>query len=182
MIRSPMRITRENTNDFFGRLQIDPPWIMIRKHFERLQEHLSRRRVSLSDPAMFHAADDVIVLTPDYPPCHVIVPGASADPCAQVDALKCPECHRSFTQAGPLKCHMREVHSIPCFIEDVFSALRDATNGHPICSHYAHSFTDIYRLRDHINRRICLQFNPAKDCIVSICDRPCATSPFQAFF
>ena len=172
MIRSPVHITRENTNDFFGRLQIDPAWIMIRKHFERFQEHLSRRRVSLSDPAIFHAADDVIALTPDYPPCHVIVPGASADPCAQADVLKCAECHRSFAQAGPLKRRMREIHSVPCHIEDVFSGLRDTTNGYPTYSHCARSFTDMYRLRDRINRRACLQFNPAKDCIAPICDRP----------
>ena len=172
MTRSPAHITRENTSDFFGRLQIDPPWIMLRKHFERLQEPLSQCRVSLSDPAMSHAADDVTVLTPDYPPCHVIAPGATADPCAQVDALECPECHRSFTQAGPLKRHMREFHSIPYYIEDVFNALRDTTNGYPTCLHCARSFTDMYRLRDHINRRVCLQFNLAKDCIVPICDRP----------
>ena len=172
MTRSPVHITRENTSDFFRRLQIDPPWIMLHKQFERLKEHLSQRRVTLSDPAMSHAADDVTVLTPDYPPCHIIIRGATADPCAQVDDLKCPECHRSFAQAGPLKRRMREYHSIPCHIEDVFVALRDTTNGYPTCSHCARSFTDMYRLRDHINRRACMQFNSAKDRNAPICDRP----------
>ena len=30
----------------------------------------------------------------------------------------------------------------------------------------------MYRLRDHINRRVYLQFDPAKETIALICDRP----------
>ena len=46
------------------------------------------------------------------------------------------------------------------------------TNGYPICAHCYKSFIDLYPLRDHINRRVCLHFDPAKDCIVPICNRP----------
>ena len=118
------------------------------------------------------SVDDVTAYTPDYATCIIPCHTPDADPCAQVGTLKCPECDRTFLQAGPWKRPMRTYHSIPCNIEDLFVALRDMTNGHPICAHCHKSFTDVYRLRDHINRRVCTHFDPAKDCIVPICDRP----------
>lgn len=61
-------------------------------------------------------------------------------------------------QQEPWKRHIRSYHQIPCQIGDIFIVLRDLVN--------------MYRLRDHINHRICLQFNPTKDSIAPISDRP----------
>ena len=121
---------------------------------------------------MHASVDDVIAKTLDYAECIIPQPTLDVNPCAQVGTLKCPECDRTFLQAGPWKRHMRIYHSIPCNIEDLFVALRDMTNGYPICAHCYKSFIDLYPLRDHINRRVCLHFDPAKDCIVPICNRP----------
>ena len=121
---------------------------------------------------MHASVDDIIAKTPDYAECIIPQPTLDVNPCAQVGTLKCPECDRTFLQAGPWKRHMRIYHSIPCNIEDLFVALRDMTNGYPICAHCYKSFIDLYPLRDHINRRVCLHFDPAKDCIVPICNRP----------
>ena len=60
----------------------------------------------------------------------------------------------------------------PCEPDDLYNPLRDAWNGRPICSHCSHSFVDFYRLRDHINRRVCISFNPAQELIIPIVARP----------
>ena len=60
----------------------------------------------------------------------------------------------------------------PCELDDLYNPLRDAWNGRPICSHCSHSFVDFYRLRNHINRRVCISFNPAQELIIPIVARP----------
>lgn len=111
-------------------------------------------------------------LTPAYPTCHIPIPTIDADPCAHAGDLQCPDCSRTFTQAGPWKRYMRSYHQIPCQIEDIFVIFRDTTSGFPTCAHCTKHFAYMYRLHDYINRRVCLQFNPAKDRIVPINDRP----------
>ena len=115
---------------------------------------------------------DAGVHVPDYPETHIPVPSTHSDPCTQVSVLKCHECHRTFTQVGPYKRHLREYHQIPCIQEDLYNPLRDTTNGHPTCRHCNKKFTDFFRLRDHINKRVCLLFNALQDQIVPIYDRP----------
>ena len=55
--------------------------------------------------------------------------------------------------------------------DDIYNPLRDAWNGRPICNYCVHSFVDFYRLRDHINRRVCTSFNPAQESITPIAAR-----------
>lgn len=68
-------------------------------------------------------------LTPAYPTCHIPIPTIDADPCAHAGDLQCPDCSRTFTQAGPWKRYMRSYHQIPCQIEDIFVIFRDTTSG-----------------------------------------------------
>ena len=117
MARSPVHLTREPTRDFFARLQLDPPWIMLQKQFARLQLQLSQRRPTFSADAMSTDTDDVIALTPDYPQCQLLEPAPSADPCAQVGDLRCPECRRAFHQAGPLKRSVSPGASRPVHVD-----------------------------------------------------------------
>ena len=86
--------------------------------------------------------------------------------------MACPECHRTFQQAGTLKRHKRQVHQVPCEPDDIFQPLRDAWQGRSICTHCLHVFVDFYRLRDHINKHICPRFDPAQESIVPIINRP----------
>ena len=87
-------------------------------------------------------------------------------------AVACPECHRTFQQAGTPKRHMRQVHQVTCMPDDLFLPLRDAWQGRSICTHCSHVFVDFYRLRDHINKHICPRFEPAQQSIVPIINRP----------
>ena len=60
---------------------------------------------------------------------------------------------------------MRKCHQIPCLIEDLFRPLQDAMDGRAICRHYHKQFVDIYKIRSHINIRICLHFDVTKEAI-----------------
>ena len=66
---------------------------------------------------------------------------------------------------------MRTAHQIPCHIEDLFDPLRDSFEGKATCRHCHKQPADIYRLRYHINAKVCLQFDPHKETIVPIADR-----------
>ena len=169
---APVHLTRIPTQDFFHSLGLSPPWHMLQTHFDRLVHSLSHRRSHLRASAMSTMPSDAGVHVPDYPETHIPIPSTHSDPCTQVPVLKCHECHRAFTQAGPYKRHLREHHWIPCIQEDLYNPLRDTTNGHPICRHCNKKFTDFFRLRDHINKRVCLFFNALQDQIVPICNGP----------
>ena len=121
---------------------------------------------------MDESVEDVCVTVPVYPEAQISPPLRDSMHMPQEPVLRCPECARAFTQARSYKRHLREYHQIPCHPEDLFLPLRDALNGHSTCRHCLKQFTDFYRLRDHINKRVCLSFDPAKDTIVPICDRP----------
>ena len=86
--------------------------------------------------------------------------------------MACPECHRTFQQAGTLKRHTRQVHQVPCEPDDIFQPLRDAWQGRSICTHCSHVFVDFYRFRDHIKKHTCPRFDPAQESIVPIINRP----------
>ena len=169
---APVHLTRIPTQDFFHSLGLPAPWHMLQRHFDRLVQALHSRRSHLQGSAMSSQPSDAGAHVPAYPETPIPIPQSCTDPCTQIPALKCHECHRAFTQAGPYKRHLREHHQIPCHQEDLYNPLRDTTNGHPICRHCTKKFTDFYRLRDHINKRVCLLFNAAQDQIVPIRDRP----------
>ena len=111
---APVHLTRVPTQDFFDSFGLEPPWILLQRHHDRLVLALSHRRSHLLGSAMSTSATDVGTHVPDYPEIHIPFPQTSADPCSQVPILKCHECHRAFTQAGPYKRHLREHHQIPC--------------------------------------------------------------------
>ena len=169
---APVHLTRVPTQVFFNSLGLPAPWTMLQNHFDRLVFTLARRRSHLQGVAMSSEPQDAGVHVPDYPVTSIPIPQPHTDPCTQVPVLKCHECHRAFTQAGPYKRHLREQHQIPCNQEDLYNPFRDTTNGYPTCRHCSKKFTDFYRLRDHINKRVCLQFHALQDQIVPICDRP----------
>ena len=172
IVYASVHLTRVPIQDFFDNLGLEPPRTLLQRHHDRLVLALSHRRSHLLGSAMSTSTTDVGVHVLDYPELHIPFPQASVDPCSQVPMLKCHECHRAFTQAGPCKRHLREYHQIPCNPDDLYNPLHDTTNGHPVCKHCMKKFIDFYRLRDHINRRACLLLNPAQDTIVPICDRP----------
>ena len=78
----------------------------------------------------------------------------------------------NFSQVGPWKRYIRKFHQIPCLNEDLFDPLRDIFGDKAICRHYNKQFIDLYRLKYHINVRICLSFDMTKDSIVPIAARP----------
>ena len=133
---------------------------------------------------MTENSPDASASIPDLWPSDLTLPRDTPDPHLGQEII-CPECHRAFKQVGALKRNMKRSHDIPCESDDIYDPLRDTWNGRPICNHYTHSFVDFYRLRDHINRRICTSFNPAQESITSIVARPectCATSPSRVCF
>ena len=168
----PVHLTRIPTTEFFTSLGLRPPWITLQKHFHRLTTALNHRRDFLRSSAMDDSVADVCVTIPDYPEAQIITPLHASMPSPQEPVLRCPECARAFTQARTYKRHLREHHQIPCNPDDLFLPLRDALDGHSTCRHCLKRFTDFYRLRDHINKRVCMSFDPAKDIIVPIYDRP----------
>lgn len=121
---------------------------------------------------MVASNDDVCVTVPDYPEAHIIPQHLTPLHATQEPALRCPECARAFTQVNSYKRHLRAYHQIPCLPDDFYQPLRDALDGKSTYSHCLRAFIDFYRLRDHINRRVCLRFDPTKDKTVPICDRP----------
>ena len=144
MARSPVHITRETTQAFYTRLNLNRPWLYLQQQQSRLTQSLSLRRADLTQLAMQSSTPDICVLTPDYPENHITIPASIDDPCPQAPVLKCPKCDRAYFQVGPWKCHMRESHGIPCMIEDLFVPLRDTINGRAVCRHCHKAFTDIY--------------------------------------
>lgn len=115
---------------------------------------------------------DIYALIPAYPGNHLALVTPSTDPCPQVPEFKCPERDRIFHQVGPWKRYIRKFHQIPCLNEDLFDPLRDIFGDKAICRHYNKQFIDLYRLKYHINVRICLSFDMTKDSIVPIAARP----------
>ena len=171
MARSPVHLTREPNTAFYSRMHIEPPWCYLVRQQTRLHDSLSRRREILILEAMQTGQQDICVLTPAYPDTQWQHEPSASPSFSQAPELKCPECDRAFHQAGPWKRHMRTAHQIPCHIEDLFDPLRDSYEGKATCRHCHRQFADIYRLRYHINTRVCLQFDPHKETIVPIADR-----------
>ena len=171
MTKSSVCLTHESTQSFFDRLNLMPPWIQLQQQQQRIQQALHNRATRLRLEAMTAVSPDTCVCVPDLWPSDLNMPVETPDP-QLAQELTCPECHRAFHQVGALKRHMRRAHAIPCEPDDLYNPLRDAWNGRPICSHCSHSFVDFYRLRDHINRRVCTSFNPAQESIIPIAARP----------
>ena len=136
MIREPVHLTHESTADCFQRFGLDPPWIILQNIFVRLETALQTRRCSLTG-SMANQSHDICALSPDYPPSDLLPPIDAQVQVMPEAPLQCPECQRSFQQAGILKRHLRQQHNYDCPIEDVFDPLRDSENG--ICT-YAHCF------------------------------------------
>ena len=171
MARSPVHLTRKTNIAFYARMHIEPPWCYFVRQQTRLNDSLSRRRDTLILEAMQTGQQDICALTPAYPVNQLQhTPSASAS-FSQAPELKCPECDRAFHQAGPWKRHLRTAHQIPSHIEDLFDPLRDSYEGKATCRHCHKQLADIYRLRYHINARVCLLFDPHKETIVPIADR-----------
>ena len=171
MTKSPVCLTHESTQNFFERLHLIPPWTQLQQQQHRIQQALHRRAIKLRLEAMTEDSPDICACIPDVWPSDLTMPVDTPDP-QLTQELQCPECHRAFKQVGALKRHMRQAHTIPCEPDDLYNPLRDAWNGRPICSHCSHSFVDFYRLRDHIDRRVCTSFNPAQEMIIPIMARP----------
>ena len=171
MTKSPVCLTHESTQSFFDRLALQPPWTQLQQQQQRIQQALQNRATRFRLEAMTDVSPDACACIPDLWPSDLHMPDETPDP-QLAQELKCPECLRAFHQVGALKRHMRRAHDIPCEPDDLYQPLRDAWNGRPICSHCSHSFVDFYRLRDHINRRICRSFNPAQESIIPIVARP----------
>ena len=141
---SPVCFTHESTAHFFDRIREPPPWTTILTQRRRIQQALSSRRERFRLEAMDNTMPDVCVFVPDLwieplinPPDHTTTPDTT-------QAVACPECHRTFQQAGTLKRHLRQVHQVPCEPKDVFQPLRDAWQGRSICTHCSHVFIDFY--------------------------------------
>ena len=160
MVRSPVHLIHELTQDFFQRLNQTPPWILIKSHNCRLLQALATKRQQAVDPAMADVdAPDVIVHTPAYPMSQLegltdTVPSSTQDP-----ALTCPECQRPFNQAGFLKRHMRMMHQISYLPEDVFNALHDSHDGLSTYIHCRVNFSNMIALKAHINKHVCPHFD-----------------------
>ena len=107
MIRAPVHLTHESTQDMFCRLNQPSPWAILQSHNLRLRQSLLHKIQQAVESAMDDQPPDVIALTPDYPTSHLDTPSDSSQPHAQDPSLECPECHRQFNQAGILKRHMR---------------------------------------------------------------------------
>ena len=107
MIREPVHLTHESTADCFQRLGLDAPWVTLQRTQARLEAALHTRRCSLSG-SMANQSQDICVLTPDYPISDLTTPILTPDQVAPDASLQCPECHRSFSQAGTLKRHLRQ--------------------------------------------------------------------------
>ena len=169
---SPVCLTHESTTHFFERLREPPPWTTILTQRRRIQKALSAKRAKFRLEAMDNEMPDVCVFVPDLWIEPLVNPPDHPSPMERTQAVACPECHRTFTQAGTLKRHIRQVHQVPCEPDDVFQSLRDAWQGRSICTHCSHVFVDFYRLRDHINKHTCPRFDPAQESIVPIINRP----------
>lgn len=167
-----MHLIRLPTQAFFHNLGLDPPWNTLQNHYDRLIYALSRGRSRLLGSGMTSSAEDVGVHVQYHPEIHIPFPQINIDSCSQVPILKCHECIRAVTQAGPYKRHLREYHQMAYNPDNLYNSLRDTTNGHPVYRYYMNKFPDFYRLRNQINRRIYMLFNPAQDTIMPICDRP----------
>ena len=159
MIRAPVHLTHESTQDMFCRLNQPSPWAILQSHNLRLRQSLLHKIQQEAEFAMDDQTPDVIVLTPDYPMSHLDTPSDSSQPHAQDPSLECPECHRQFNQAGILKRHMRQMHHIPCLPEDVYNPLRDSFDGTSVCRHCMIQFSNMTTLRTHINKRVCTAFD-----------------------
>ena len=171
MARSPVHLTRETNTEFYARMHIEPPWCYFVRQQARLTDSLCRRREALILEAMQTGQHDICALTPEYPDNQLHHAPTAYASTSQAPELKCPECDQAFHQAGPWKRHMRTAHQIPCHIEDLFDPLRDSFEGKATCRHCHKQLADIYRLRYHINARVCLQFDPHKETIMPIADR-----------
>ena len=172
MTKSPVCLSHESTKNFFDRLNLIPPWTHLQQQQQaRIQQALNNRAIRFRLEVMTEVSPDACACVPDLWPSNLTMPSDTPDPLFAQD-ITCPECHRAFKQVGTLKYHMRRLHDIPCEPEDIYDPLRDAWNGRPICNHCSHSFVDFYRLRDHINGRVCTSFNPAQESITPIVARP----------
>ena len=149
MIKAPVHLAHEPTQDMFHRLNQPSPWAILQSHNLRLRQSLLHKIQHAVESAMDDQPPDVIALAPDYPISHH----------AQDPSLECPECHRQFNQAGMLKRHMRQMHQIPCLPEDVYNPLRDSVDGTSVCRHCMIKFSNMTALRTHINKRICTAFD-----------------------
>ena len=172
IVHAPVHLTRIPTTEFFTSLGLRPPWVTLQQHFHRLTTALNHRRDFLRSSATDASVEDICVTIPEYPEAQIIPPNLESMHTPQEPVLRCPECARAFNQANSYKRHFREYHQIPCHPDDLFLPLRDALDGHSTCRHCLQKFTDFHRLKDHINKRICMSFDPTKDIIVPICDRP----------
>ena len=170
MAKSPVCLTHESMLNFFTRLQLSPPWIMLQEQQARIKQALQKRKNRLLSEAMTESTPDVCALIPDIWSSDLSMPTDTPD-VPQTQEVACPECHRTFKQAWALKRHMRTYHDTPYETEDLFQPLTDAWQGRPVCSHSAHSFVDFYKLCDHINKRACSAFNAAQDSITPIAAR-----------
>ena len=179
MARSPVHLTREPTTAFYASMNLEIPWLFLDRQQKRLIKSFLTRWATLMSDAMQANPKDVCVFTPAYPGNYIMAPTDTLDPGPQAPELKCPKCDRAFHQAGPWKRHLRACHQIPRNIEDLFKPLRDAQNGQAICRHCHKPFVDLYRLKAHINARVCLQFDRSKDNIVPIAARPSLRMHFR---
>ena len=172
MIRAPVHLTHESTQDMFCRLNQPSPWAILQSHNLRLRQSLLHKIQQAVESAMDDRPPDVIALTPDYPTSHLDTPSDSSQPHAQDPSLECPECHRQFNQAGILKRHMRQMHHIPCLPEDVYNPLRDSFDGTSVCRHCMTHFSNMTTLRTHINKRVCTAFDLHQALVIPIVSRP----------
>ena len=171
MIKAPVHLTHEPTQDMFHRLNQPSPWAILQSHNLRLRQSLLHKIQHAVESAMDDQPPDVIVLTPDYTISHLDVPTDSLQPHVQDPPLECPERHRQFNQAGMLKRHMRQMHQIPCLPEDIFNSLRDSVDGTSVCRHNMIKFSNIMALHTHINKRICTAFDMHQALVIPIVSR-----------
>ena len=114
-----MCLTHESTTHFFDR--INEPWTTILTQRRRIQEALSTRRARLRLEAMDSEMPDVCVcvFVPDLWIEPLVNPPDHQSTIDNTQTVACPECHRSFQQAGTLKRHMRQVHQVPYEPDDI---------------------------------------------------------------
>ena len=113
----------------------------------------------------------VCVQTPDYPYSDLASPIDVHVPSAQDDSRACPECHRTFQQAGMLERYLRQVHGFVCDREDKYQPLRDSLDRTSTSRHCLRSFANMYILKDHINKHACAKFDAAQGTVTPISAR-----------
>ena len=80
MIKAPVHLTYEPTQDMFRRLNQPSPWAILQSHNLRLRQSLLHKIQHAIESAMDDQSPDVIALTPDYPISHLDTPIDSSQP------------------------------------------------------------------------------------------------------